>query len=441
MTIKDARGLAMTGADAATAAAFETALAEFQCYVGNPVGTIEAALQARPDFTMGHVLRGCLYGSGAEAPGMREAASPWRPRRHCRPMPAKTQHIAALQALASGALDTAVERWEHLLVEYPRDILALQIAHLLDFFRGDARNLRDRIARRLHAWTKADPAYHAVLGMHAFGLEEMGEYDRAEERGREAVGLNPRDGWAYHAVAHVLEMRNLPEGGIRWLSSSSARWSAESFFKVHNWWHLALFHLELDNVDEVLNLYDGPIRGERSAVALDTIDASALLWRLYLRGHDVGDRWREVADAWTPTIDDGIYAFNDVHALMAYAAIGDGERIEPPARYLAAQRRGGHRQQQPCHGARGWLAGRRGAGRVRAGPVRRHHRAAAASAAHRASLRRQPRAARPDRSHPDRSGAPRSGDRNLFAALASERGAGRPRSPLARRYRDATLAA
>src|SRR6202008_5039743 len=112
----------------------------------------------------------------------------------------------------------------------PRDILALQIAHLFDFLRGDARNLRDRVARRLHAWTKADPAYHAVLSMHAFGLEEMGEYDRAEGPGRESVGLNARDAWGYHAVAHVLEMRNQPEDGIRWLSTSSAHWSPDSFF-------------------------------------------------------------------------------------------------------------------------------------------------------------------------------------------------------------------
>jgi tetratricopeptide (TPR) repeat protein len=438
MTTSDARGLAMTGADAAAADGFAAALAEFQCYVGNPVGTIEATLQARPDFAMGHVLRGYLYGSSAEGPGLCEAAVSLQA---VRALPVNTRegrHVAALEALVAGAFDTAAERWEALLVEHPRDILALQIAHLFDFLRGDARNLRDRVARRLHAWTKADPAYHAVLSMHAFGLEEMGEYDRAEERGRESVGLNARDGWGYHAVAHVLEMRNQPEDGIRWLSTSSGHWSPDSFFDVHNWWHLALYHLELDHLEEVLKLYDGPIRGERSPVALDLIDAAALLWRLVLRGHDVGDRWREVAGAWAPTIEDGVYAFNDVHALMAYVGAGDEARV---AQQLATLRRSAE-------------AGTDASNRIMARDVglpvgealvafgRGRYRDVIERLQH---LR--PIAHRFGGSHAQRDlldltlieAAKRAGDKNLFAALASERGACRPRSPLARRYREAAL--
>jgi tetratricopeptide (TPR) repeat protein len=438
MTIKDARGLAMSGADQAATDAFEAALAEFQCYVGNPVGTIEAALQAQPGFTMGHVLRGYLYGSSSEAPGMREADVSLQAARALPADARERQHIAALEALAAGDFDTAVQRWEALLVEYPRDILALQIAHLIDFFRGDARNLRDRIARRLHVWTKADPGYHAALSMHAFGLEEMGEYDRAEERGRESVSINPRDGWGYHAVAHVLEMRNQPEEGIRWLSSTSAKWAPESFFKVHNWWHLALYHLELDQTDEVLKLYDGPIRAEQSAVALDLIDASAMLWRLYLRGHDVGDRWREVADTWGPTIEDGVYAFNDVHALMAYVGAGDEARIRQQLATLRRSAEAGDGSNRAMARDVGVPAGEAivafGQGRYRDVIERLQH------------LR--PIANRFGGSHAQRDlldltlieAAKRAGDRNLFAALASERGSSRPRSPLARRYREAALA-
>jgi len=49
--------------------------------------------------------------------------------------------------------------------------------------------LRDRIARARPAWTPDMPNYHAILGMHAFGLEETGHYARAEATGREAIAL------------------------------------------------------------------------------------------------------------------------------------------------------------------------------------------------------------------------------------------------------------
>ena len=55
---------------------------------------------------------------------------------------------------------------------------------------------------------------------------------------------------------------------------------------------------------------------------MDLIDATALLWRLHLRGVDVGDRWETVADGWAPVAGAGNYAFNDWHAMMAFVGSG-----------------------------------------------------------------------------------------------------------------------
>ena len=194
--------------------------------------------------------------------------------------------------------------------------------------------LRDRIARALPAWSEGMPGYHAVLGMHAFGLEETGDYVGAERQGRRGVEIEPRDGWAQHSVAHVMEMQGRQKDGIAWMRANPDAWSHDSFFAVHNWWHLALYHLDLGEIDEVLALFDGPIYGTRSSVVLDMIDASALLWRLFLRGVNVDDRWNAVADNWEPIASAGTYAFNDVHAVMAFVGAG---RQEATARVLAAQ--------------------------------------------------------------------------------------------------------
>ena len=45
-------------------------------------------------------------------------------------------------------------------------------------------------------------------------------------------------------------------------------------------------------------LLDQRVLGSASPLVLDLIDASALLWRLQLRGVDVGDRWDAVASRW-----------------------------------------------------------------------------------------------------------------------------------------------
>ena len=211
---------------------------------------------------------------------------------------------------------------EDLSIEYPHDALAIQAGHQIDFFTGDSRMLRDRIARALPAWDRSIPGYHAILGMHAFGLEETGDYLRAETQGRASVELEPRDCWGHHAVAHVMEMQRRRRDGIAWLRANRDAWSHDSFFAVHNWWHLALFHLGLDEVGEVLALFDGPIHGKQSTLVLEMIDASALLWRLQLRGVDVGDRWHAVADNWKPVAAAGNYAFNDMHAMMAFVSAG-----------------------------------------------------------------------------------------------------------------------
>jgi hypothetical protein len=215
------------------------------------------------------------------------------------------------------------------------DALALQAGHLIDFYTGASRMLRDRIARVLPAWSEGMPGYHALLGMHAFGLEEMGLYARAEGAGRRAVELEPRDGWAQHAVAHVLEMQGRQHDGIAWMRANPEAWSRDSFFAVHNWWHLALYHLDLGEPEEVLRLYDGPIYGRASPAVLDMVDASALLWRLHLRGVEIGDRWQALANAWELVAAPGVYAFNDAHAMMAFVGAG---RTAAAEAVLEAQR-------------------------------------------------------------------------------------------------------
>jgi hypothetical protein len=51
--------------------------------------------------------------------------------------------------------------------------------------------LRDRIALVLPHWDARDAEYGYVLGMHAFGLEETGDYDGALAAARRSLELVP----------------------------------------------------------------------------------------------------------------------------------------------------------------------------------------------------------------------------------------------------------
>lgn len=320
--LHDRFGHPVAGATPEALAAFEQALDQFHCYAGNPVATAKAAAAA-PDFAMAHLLVAALYLSGMEAAGLAPARAALDAARLAIRTERERRHMVALDALARGCFDEAAEGFDDLTIAHPRDLLALQMGHLLDFYRGDARSLRDRIVRVLPAWNRTMPNFHAVKAMLAFGLEETGDYAAAEAAGREACDLNPRDAWAHHAVCHVLEMQGRTDEGIRWARKREEFWAPDNMFAVHNWWHLALYHLDRDEHDTVLGLYDGAIRGGRSPVVLDMVDASAMLWRLHLRGVAPGTaRWAEIAGAWEPLRSDGFYAFNDVHGLMAFLGAG-----------------------------------------------------------------------------------------------------------------------
>ncbi len=324
--MKDARDVPISTSSAAAAGHFETALNQFHSYTGDPLATIQQALAADPEFALGHLFNAfALYTTSEKRflPAVRESianAEALAARMNVR----ERGLLTAAQRLADGQWDAASRAFDAVLIDYPRDALALQTAHLMDFFRGDALNLRNRISRVLPHWDEQVPGYSYVLGMHAFGLEECNQYPEAERTGRRALELQPKDGWAVHAVTHVMEMQGRSGEGIDWLTSRETDWAPDNMFAPHNWWHLALFRLDHGDFDGALELFDSKLIGPQADMILVLIDAAALLWRLQLEGVDVGDRFERVADLWQGKLESegGFYAFNDVHALMSFASTG-----------------------------------------------------------------------------------------------------------------------
>ena len=327
--ITDRQSNALSGASAAAAAAFDEAVRSFNIYRGHPLARLDEALRDSPDFAQAHLFKAFILGLATE-PAATAMARDLAATVRALPLNARERsQLAALDQLVAGNWVAAASAMDFHNMRYPHDLVGLQVGHLMDFYRGSARDLRDRIARALPHWSSDLPGFHAVVGMYAFGLEEAGDYARAETEGRRALDLEPLDAWAHHAVAHVMEMQGRAEDGIGWMIAREAHWDGDdNFFKVHNWWHRALCHLDLGQADRALALYDGPIRATHSRVALDLVDASALLWRLQMHGVDVASRWAEVAGCWNDHADGRLYPFNDLHAAMAYLGAGDDVAVD-----------------------------------------------------------------------------------------------------------------
>ncbi|MEM8841164.1 MAG: tetratricopeptide repeat protein, partial [Pseudomonadota bacterium] len=159
----------------------------------------------------------------------------------------------------------------------------------------------------------------------------------AERYGREAVEINPEDGWSVHAVAHVLEMQERHQEGIDWVTGLEPSWSKGNNFRFHIIWHRALYHLERGEYDVVLGLYDDQIVSDiGSEFYLDICNACSMLWRLEMHGVDVGDRWLVLADVARRHTGDRDLIFVTLHYLMALVSTGDREGTDAMMKTIAA---------------------------------------------------------------------------------------------------------
>ena len=327
MTKSDKRGNPISHGEQRAIDELDQACDLLHAYQADPLAAVDKIIVEHPDFAMAHAFRAGALATATdkafepELIKSVEAAEALAPKANYR----ERMHISAVRAWLDGDWERAIELWGRASIAYPRDLLALQFAHVGDVFLGHSHMLRDRVARVLPHWSRDVSGYGFVEGMYAFGLEEAGDYVQAEARAREAIDLNRQDGWAVHAVAHVMEMQGRAAEGAAFLAAGADGWAPNSMFAFHLWWHQALFHLDANDAPAALQLFDEKISSAGFGQALELLDGSSLLWRLSLLGHDVGDRWDGLADKWQTRVDDAYYAFNDVNAMMAFVGAGNAD--------------------------------------------------------------------------------------------------------------------
>ena len=74
-------------------------------------------------------------------------------------------HVRALLAYASGDLPRATEEWASLLMQFPRDLMAIHVLFVSYKMLGEFTKLRDFLARLLPHWSTDSPPHPFLLGL------------------------------------------------------------------------------------------------------------------------------------------------------------------------------------------------------------------------------------------------------------------------------------
>ncbi len=346
-TLTDRRGIPVTAANPAAVAQFDATVRHFLSHCRHTPDALGATLATDPEMVLAHAARGFFAGFLAQArlgPVIDQALVQADASLAARGGTERERRLVeALRHWRRGDWRGAADRLTLLSGDFPLDALTVKLTHAAHFMLGAAAEMCAATEAVLPHWTDDTPDAGFVHGCHAFGLEECGAHAEAERVGRHAVALEPGDAWGLHAVAHVMEMTGRPADGLAWLADRPDAWAHCNNFADHIVWHRALFHVELDQPEPVLALYDRCIRSSGSDDFRDISNGASLLWRLEAVGVNVGPRWHELAELAAGHCGDHTLVFADAHYLLALGGAGrhrEADRFLAAARTAAAERSG-----------------------------------------------------------------------------------------------------
>lgn len=294
---------------------------------GKGAAAILTAVDLAPDWALAQAYAGALFLFLQTREGGDRAAPYLVAARRCQStaLPRESAIIDAILTWAAGDLWGAVERHGRIAQQWPQDVVNLKLAQIHQISLGDVDHMVELLEP---AMPKAAESGYA-LGLLAYAYEQQGRLDTSLVAARRAVEINPHDGWAHHAIAHVYDTQGNIDQGIAWLDANNHHWDrCSSFMYTHNWWHLALFHIDAGSPASALALYDQRVWGVRKGHVQDQLNAISLLARLEFRGIDIGDRWTDIAEYAAPRTAEHLNGFYDLHVIYALARAGKYDLVD-----------------------------------------------------------------------------------------------------------------
>uniref|UniRef100_A0A0G4HQC1 Tetratricopeptide repeat protein 38 n=1 Tax=Chromera velia CCMP2878 TaxID=1169474 RepID=A0A0G4HQC1_9ALVE len=289
--------------DTASSSCLEKVNGYMDCVLGygKNWGDGAKASEADPDSQMAFALsvdfQLCSYRFGDVVSSLSSKPSELLPSKDDVSVPSAREDQASLRArlyiealrnwIPLGNPGGAAELYYQAVRIFPSDLFALKRAQLLYFVVGQPDRMLSvvesedvRGIRSFHFDNKS-PYFH---GMRSFALEQNGRLDEALSAAETALAVKKDDLWAQHGLAHVTYFKgSLLEGLSRFVSFSDSWATGCSFMESHNWWHVAVFLLDMRRNRDALEVVRRKAWGIDKSNVQDQLGALGFLLKLEIR--------------------------------------------------------------------------------------------------------------------------------------------------------------
>ena len=303
-------------------------------FLGADYGAVEAfqsATLADPGFALGHVglaRASMMGGQMAQAKSAITRAQDLAPGCDAR----ERAHIAAFGLVLAGKPAEARAAVLAHVGEYPRDALAAQLCSSVFGLIGFSGQV-GREAELLAYTARLLPHYGEdwwMMSMHAVSLCETGQLGASADLMERALAINPRNCNGAHFKSHAHYEAGEKTAGRAYLNGWLRDYDDRGLLHGHLSWHAALWALQDGDDAAMWAIADARIApGGSKGLAINTLtDTAALYYRADLAGFAVApERWAALSDFAAQFFPQTGQSFADIHAALAHAMAGQGDRL------------------------------------------------------------------------------------------------------------------
>ena len=178
---------------------------------GDVENTCKKMFEADSDFVMGKTAKYCLECFGKNPEKEKQLLfdiNKFVEEANNKPLTIwEKNHVKALDFLSKEDWVSAMNLWDNILVQHPKDMFALQMGFFVGLYSAKKEVLRGFPSKVIHEYPETHRYYGNVQGKLCFGYEECGQLTLAEKAGNISIAHTPNDIWTIHSIGHIKDAK------------------------------------------------------------------------------------------------------------------------------------------------------------------------------------------------------------------------------------------